>query len=99
MNTIGYMTMPSDFKYREAFLAGRPEHTRTDRFRIRHPAMDHGRRAKIFAPFDALRGFGDAIGESVRASSLYDTCIRSAEDPEINSAFSSPQPQGPTAEE
>ncbi len=94
MNSIGYMPMPSDFKYKEAFLAGRPRHARTDRFRIRHPAMDCGKRAKIFAPFDALKGFGDAIDESVRSASLYDTCVRSAEDPEI----SSPPPQEPTAQ-
>lgn len=97
MNTLGYMTMPSDFKYKEAFRAGRPEHTRTDRFRIRHPAMDCGKRAKIFAPFDALRGFSVAIDESLRVASRYDTCIRSAEDPEINSALSSPRLQDPTA--
>ena len=68
MNAIGYMTMPSDFKYKNAFLAGRPKHARTDRFRIRHPEMDHGKRAKIFAPFDALRGFDEAIGESILRS-------------------------------
>ena len=83
MNTIGYMAMPSDFKYKNTFLAGRPKHARTDRFRIRHPEMDHGRRAKIFAPFDALRGFSVAIDESLRVASRYDTCIRSAEDPEL----------------
>ncbi|MBR6398215.1 MAG: hypothetical protein IKS06_04945, partial [Lachnospiraceae bacterium] len=69
MTAIGYMTMPSDFKYKNAFLAGRPKHARTDRFRIRHPEMDHGRRAKIFAPFDALRGFSVAIDESLLAAS------------------------------
>ena len=83
MTAIGYMTMPSDFKYKNAFLAGRPKHARTDRFRIRHPEMDHGRRAKIFAPFDALRGFSVAIDESLLAASRYDTCILSAEDPEL----------------
>ena len=53
--------MPADFRYREVFLKGKPQHDRFDPFRIRHPSMDRGRRAKIFAPFDALRGFREAI--------------------------------------
>ena len=53
--------MPPAFRYREVFCRGKPRHTKTDPFRIRHPSMDPGRRAKLFAPFDALRGFGDAV--------------------------------------
>lgn len=53
--------VPQDFKYRETFLQERPRHQKTDPFRIRHPNMDVGRRAKIFAPFDALRGFSAAL--------------------------------------
>ena len=61
MYAIGMMTMPAGFKYREVFLKGKPRHDRMDAFRIRHPKMDVGKRAKIFAPFDALRGFDFAI--------------------------------------
>ena len=53
--------MPVNFRYREVFLKGKPRHDRCDAFRIRHPVMDRGKRAKIFAPFDALRGFDEAI--------------------------------------
>ena len=63
MNPIGGMDMPRDFKYRDVFLAGRPRHGRLDDFSLRHPKMEPGKRAKIFAPFDALRGFSFAIRE------------------------------------
>ena len=62
MHTIGAMAMPEDFRYREVFLRGKPQHARYDAFGARHPKMETGRRAKIFAPFDALRGFSDALG-------------------------------------
>ena len=55
------MAMPADFRYRDVFLKGKPQHDRFDLFRIRHPSMDVGRRAKIFSPFDALKGFNEAI--------------------------------------
>ena len=58
---LGRMDMPEDFPYREVLQKGRPRHGRLDPFRIRHPQMDTGRRAKIFAPFDALKGFDEAI--------------------------------------
>ena len=61
MYAIGIMPMPAGFKYREVFLKGKPRHDRYDSFRIRHPEMDPGKRAKLFAPFDALRGFDFAI--------------------------------------
>ena len=61
MYAIGVMQMPAGFRYRETFLEGRPRHDRFDAFRIRHPSMDVGKRAKLFAPFDALRGFDFAI--------------------------------------
>lgn len=61
MCEIGVMPMPTDFKYKDVFLKGRPQHERFDAFSIRHPKMDCGKRAKIFAPFDALRGFNFAI--------------------------------------
>lgn len=58
---IGVMDIPPDFKYLDVFLHGRPQHERFDRFSIKHPKMDPGKRAKIFAPFDALRGFNEAV--------------------------------------
>ncbi len=70
MRMIGAMAMPADFQYRDVALRGRPRHERTDAFRARHPQMDVGRRAKIFAPFDALKGFSAALAEEGRAAAL-----------------------------
>ena len=53
-------TLPAGFKYTAAFLAGRPIH-KDDHFAYRHPRMDRGKRAKIFAPFDALDGYSESI--------------------------------------
>ena len=61
MSAFGNIPVPADFRYRELFKQKRPEHQKTDPFRIRHPSMDTSKRAKIFAPFDALTGFSDAI--------------------------------------
>ena len=61
MDVIGLMPMPADFRYRDVFLKGKPRHDYNDPFLIRHPRMPAGRRAKIFAPFDALRGFNEAV--------------------------------------
>lgn len=58
---IGYMAMPDNFKYKSVYLRGKPNHSRDDVFYHRHPSMPSSQRAKIFAPFDALAGFGDAI--------------------------------------
>jgi len=55
------MEMPDGFRYADVFRRGRPVHEKFDRFSVKHPRMDAGRRAKIFAPFDALKGFGDAV--------------------------------------
>lgn len=52
--------------YRSALSRGRPQHARCDDFTLRHPPMDPGQRAKIFSPFSALRGFGEAIDEKRR---------------------------------
>lgn len=69
---LGTMPVPEDFAYRELCRRERPRHGPTDRFSVRHPRMDPGRRAKIFAPFDALRGFNAAIiaetGRSLEAA-------------------------------
>ena len=61
MAAIGGMAMPENFKYEGVFRKGRPRHEFYDTFRIRHPKMPSGKRAKIFAPFDALKGFSEAI--------------------------------------
>ena len=53
-------------RYRDALSRGRPKHARCDDFSLRHPPMDPGRRAKIFSPFSALRGFEEAIDEKRR---------------------------------
>ena len=80
MYAIGVMPMPAGFRYRDVFLKGRPQHDRFDNFRIRHPQMDVGKRAKIFAPFDALRGFNFAI---LMKNELYeDQLVLSPEDQE-----------------
>ena len=60
-NPIGYMPMPAGFPLKDLFLKGRPAHKKYDDFWQKHPPMKPGRRAKIFAPFDALAGFDDAI--------------------------------------
>ena len=65
MKMLGAMEMPQDFRYREVFRKGRPRHERLDPFSLKHPKMEIGRRAKIFLPFDALRGFDLALEEKV----------------------------------
>ena len=52
--------IPENFPYRETLLRGRPEHG-DDGFWEEHPRMEREKRAKLFAPFDALDGYGDAI--------------------------------------
>ena len=60
---VGYMPMPAGFPYADIFQRGRPKHgtpgefSTYDAFYIRHPPMKTSRRAKIFAPFAALKGF------------------------------------------
>ena len=61
MYAIGVMPVPPDFKYLDVLKKGKPQHERFDDFSVRHPKMPPGKRAKIFAPFDALRGFNFAI--------------------------------------
>lgn len=46
--------------YAKIMAKHRPEHN-GDEFSFRHPKMDIAKRAKLFAPFDALRGFDAAI--------------------------------------
>ena len=59
--TIGAMAMPMDFRYKDVFLKGMPVHEGWDAFRIKHPPMPASRWAKIFSPFDALKGFDEEI--------------------------------------
>ena len=64
---VGYMPMPAGFAHADIFMRGRPRHGLAgkaqtyDAFYRKHPPMDAIHRAKIFAPFDALRGFSEAI--------------------------------------
>ncbi|MBO6284193.1 hypothetical protein [Pseudobutyrivibrio sp.] len=51
-------------RYRKVYERGKPKHTHFDDFSIKHPAMDLSRRAKIFSPFDALKGFNDEIAST-----------------------------------
>ncbi len=46
--------------YRDLYDKQRPTHD-DDAFSRRHPKMPVAKRAKIFLPFDALRGFDAAI--------------------------------------
>lgn len=72
IHMIGQMKMPGDFPYRDVYRKGKPQHSKTDPFRLRHPAMDPGRRAKIFNPFDALRGFRESIWETEQRQDISD---------------------------
>ena len=56
-----YSSMPAGFRYEKVLSRGKPEHTGSDPFRLKHPPMDITHRAKIFAPFDALKGFREAV--------------------------------------
>ncbi len=58
---LGYMPMPADFRYREIAQKGRPQHICLDAFTMKHPPMPSSRWAKIFSPFDALKGFSEAV--------------------------------------
>lgn len=61
MTTVGYMTMPIDFKYKKVHQMGRPRHEKYSDFWREHTPMDRQHRAKIFSPFDALKGYDEAI--------------------------------------
>ena len=79
--------MPEGFRYENVFRQGRPRHDRYDPFRIRHPKMDVGHRAKIFAPFDALKGFHEAVdAEAGRMAAAEEVTRESVEEEERNQA-------------
>ena len=52
----------SEEEYKRLSDYGRPEHN-GDYFSLRHPSMSPSKRAKIFAPFAALKGFDEEIGK------------------------------------
>ena len=52
--------IPLSFPYIAVYLRGKPHHY-MDEFSHKHPNMEREKRAKIFAPFDALDGYGDAV--------------------------------------
>lgn len=52
--------IPAQFPYLHVLLQGRPRHGMDD-FSFRHPQMERGKRAKLFAPFDALDGYSANI--------------------------------------
>ena len=52
--------IPAAHPYIRSLMRSRPAHA-SDGFALHHPQMERGRRAKIFAPFDALDGFSDRI--------------------------------------
>lgn len=58
---LGYMPHPAEFKYDDVLRHGKPVHAINDSFAVKHPAMALGKRAKIFSPFDALKGFTEAV--------------------------------------
>ena len=58
---IGYMLPPTEFKYADVIRHGKPVHAINDSFAVKHPAMALGKRAKIFSPFDALKGFTEEV--------------------------------------
>ena len=51
-------------RYRKVYERGKPKHSPFDDFSIKHPTMDLSRRAKIFSPFDALKGFNEEIAST-----------------------------------
>ena len=61
MENTEHPAIPENYRYKKVFEKGRPVHDPDDPFRIRHPKMDLSKRARIFAPFDALRGFDAAL--------------------------------------
>ena len=58
---IGETDKSIDSEYIQISEKGKPQHTKFDDFYRKHPFMDVGKRAKIFAPFAARRGFEGCI--------------------------------------
>lgn len=70
------------FPYLRTLMRGKPERPADER---KHPPMDRGHRAKIFAPFDALDGYSemirqkDRLGEEAAGKMPEENMIRSGE--------------------
>ncbi len=64
MNNITDTRSLSSFRYREVYEKGKPVHEKNDSFSVKHPPMELSRRAKIFSPFDALKGFSDELAKA-----------------------------------
>lgn len=50
-------------RYRKVLEKGKPKHEPYDDFYMKHPPMNLSRRAKIFSPFDALKGYDEKIAK------------------------------------
>ena len=59
--TTGNTSTIRKFRYENVIKKGKPIHSKFDDFSIRHPSMPLEKRAKIFSPFDALKGYSEAI--------------------------------------
>ena len=64
------MEQTAEEKYRSAFRQERPKHTDDAEFAFRHPRMNLDRRAKIFSPFAALKGFEEEIDSKLEEYAL-----------------------------
>ena len=56
------VAVPVQFPYLSVLLQGRPRHGWDD-FARRHPPMEREKRAKLFAPYDALDGYSAHVRE------------------------------------
>ena len=56
-------------EYKDIIDKERPVHN-GDEFEARHPKMSRENRAKIFAPFAALKGYEEAIDDTAESHSL-----------------------------
>lgn len=78
---IGQMPMPPGFRYAKTAVRGRPRHTKFDAFYMKHPTMNVGKRAKIFSPFDALKGFNEAVAsKEVKYEERHEQCESDCEE-------------------
>ncbi|MBR6309420.1 MAG: hypothetical protein IKR39_12535 [Lachnospiraceae bacterium] len=65
MNNIsGSASSSPSFKYSKVYEKGKPKHGKDDPFSFKHPSMDCSKRAKIFNPFDALKGFDEELSKT-----------------------------------
>ena len=64
MNNTNYTGTLSSFRYKDVYEKGKPVHDKNDSFSAKHPPMELSKRAKIFSPFDALKGFSDELAKT-----------------------------------